>query len=265
MLALVDDERLAALAAGGSQHAFGELVQRHEARLLMVSRSVLRSDDDARDAVQNALLKAFRALQDGQLRGAPRPWLARIAHNEARSLARVRREFAPLDPEALGAAGDPHEVVLARERLATLVADVAALPERLRLPLLLRAEAGLSYDAIACNSGRRSAPPARRSATPARRSRPRPARARPTAPTSAGSSRVPTAGGTARAASAGICVPASPAVPGARTAGRSCCCRAAGCSGTSPSGSTRSSRRAAAVSPAPPVPARSWWRSRPVR
>ena len=221
MLALVDDERLAALAAGGSEHAFGELVQRHEARLLMVSRSVLRSDDDARDAVQNALLKAFRALQDGQLRGAPRPWLARIAHNEARSLARVRREFAPLDPDALGASGDPHEVVLAKERLATLVADVAALPDRLRLPLLLRAEAGLELRRDRAATRRRApARPARRSATPARRSRPTPARARPTARTSARSSPAPTAGATARAGCAGICAPASPARPGAPSGGR---------------------------------------------
>jgi RNA polymerase sigma factor (sigma-70 family) len=148
VIELADDDELALLAAGGSGHAFDVLVRRHEARLLMVSRSVLRSDADAQDAVQNALLKAFRALQDGQLRGSPRPWLARIAQNEARSLARVRREFAPLDPEALGAAGDPFEAIVMKERLTTLVADVAALPERLREPLLLRADGGLSYAEI---------------------------------------------------------------------------------------------------------------------
>ncbi|WP_028068087.1 sigma-70 family RNA polymerase sigma factor [Solirubrobacter soli] len=146
---LADDERLASLAAGGDERAFGLLAARHEARLLSVSRSVLRSDDDAGDAVQNALLKAFRALQAGQLRGEPRPWLARIAHNEARSLARGRREFAPLLADTLGVSGDPHELLVVRERWAALVDDVAALPERLRRPLLLRAEAGLPYAAIA--------------------------------------------------------------------------------------------------------------------
>ena len=150
---LADDERLASLAANGDEQAFGLLAARHEARLLNVSRSVLRSDDDARDAVQNALLKAYRALQAGQLRGEPRPWLARIAHNEARSLARGRREFEPLAEEFLGAGGDPHELVVLKEHWAALVADVAALPERLRRPLLLRAEAGLPYAAIALELG----------------------------------------------------------------------------------------------------------------
>ncbi|MDA0180222.1 sigma-70 family RNA polymerase sigma factor [Solirubrobacter phytolaccae] len=148
-----DDERLAALVAAGSEDAFDVLVRRHEARLLIVSRRVLRSDDDARDAVQNALIKAFGALRSGQLRGAPRPWLSRIAHHEACSLARVRREFAPLDVDALGGGGDPHDAVVVKERLATLVADVAALPDRLRAPLLLRAETGLTYDEIGRSLG----------------------------------------------------------------------------------------------------------------
>src|SRR5262249_17485396 len=94
-----------------------------------------------------------------QLRGAPRPWLARIAHNEARSLARVRREHVSLDAVGADVANgtDPAEAVLAKERLTLLAADVGALPERLRRPLLLRAGRGLSYRGVGAALGARPA------------------------------------------------------------------------------------------------------------
>jgi RNA polymerase sigma factor (sigma-70 family) len=162
VLRIADDDRLARLAAEGGEQAFAVLYRRHEARMLAVCRYVLRSDDDARDAVQNASIKAFRALQDGQLRGEPRPWLVRIAHNEARSLARARREHALLDPATAAVGADPEAALLAKERLALLAGDVGALPERLRRPLLLRADAGLSYREIGAALG--TAPGAARQA-----------------------------------------------------------------------------------------------------
>ena len=70
MLRIADDERLAKLAAAGSGSAFGALYRRHESRLLMQCRCILGNEEEARDALQNAMIKALAALQAGQLRGA---------------------------------------------------------------------------------------------------------------------------------------------------------------------------------------------------
>jgi RNA polymerase sigma-70 factor (ECF subfamily) len=80
----------------GEAGAFEELVRTTAPRLLAVARRLLRSEQDAQDAVQDAFLSAFRALAgfDGQCQLAT--WLHRIAVNAA--LMRLRR--ARRRPEA---------------------------------------------------------------------------------------------------------------------------------------------------------------------
>jgi RNA polymerase sigma-70 factor (ECF subfamily) len=73
----------------GDAAAFEELVRSAGPRLLAVTRRMLRNEEDARDAVQEAFLSAFRALAgfDGQCQLVT--WLHRIAVNAA--LMRLRR------------------------------------------------------------------------------------------------------------------------------------------------------------------------------
>ena len=59
---LSSDDRLARLAAGGRDDAFSALYERHQPALFAYSRAILRDDDDARDALQDAALKALTAL-----------------------------------------------------------------------------------------------------------------------------------------------------------------------------------------------------------
>ncbi len=94
--ALPDLEVIARVLAG--EPALFELVMRRYNRLLFrLARGVLRDDDEARDVVQEAYLRAYRSL--GQFRGPLgfKSWLAQIALNEAR--ARLRKPLLLVDDE----------------------------------------------------------------------------------------------------------------------------------------------------------------------
>ena len=84
-------------AARGDEAAFTALYQRHHQELYRYCRAILRNDDDARDALQSAMAKAFAALQHESRDFELRPWLFRIAHNEAVSRLRARRDAVGLD------------------------------------------------------------------------------------------------------------------------------------------------------------------------
>jgi DNA-directed RNA polymerase specialized sigma24 family protein len=75
------DERLARLAARGSQRAFAAVYERHHQALYRYCRSILRDDTDAQDALQSTFTRALSAIKRGQRSAPLRPWLFRIAHN----------------------------------------------------------------------------------------------------------------------------------------------------------------------------------------
>ena len=84
-----DEATLLARLRAGDETAYAELVRSHGGRLLAVCRRVLRDDEEARDALQEAFVHAFRAL--GGFHGDARlgTWLHRIAVNAC--LMRLRR------------------------------------------------------------------------------------------------------------------------------------------------------------------------------
>jgi RNA polymerase sigma-70 factor, ECF subfamily len=74
----------------GDEAAFEELVRANGGRLLAVARRLLRDDEDARDAVQQAFLSAFRALSTFHGQSLLSTWLHRIVVNEALMKLRSR-------------------------------------------------------------------------------------------------------------------------------------------------------------------------------
>src|SRR3954453_21235622 len=147
---LLSDERLLRLVAAGNPQAFGSIYARYHAPLYAYCRSIVRDPDDARDALQNTMLKALAALGRGQDRDLSlKPWLFRIAHNESITLLRKRRPSEPLTDAISPPVGSVDGEVVARERLTQLVSDLQALPERQRSALIMREVNGLSYDDIA--------------------------------------------------------------------------------------------------------------------
>jgi RNA polymerase sigma factor (sigma-70 family) len=152
-LSRLGDEALARRAATGSDGAFTALYERYHGPLLGYCRSILLNDEDAHDATQNALESALRSLARRKPGRPLRPWLYRIAHNEAINIVRRRRphtELTELDePTVPGPEVDSEH----RIRLAQLVDDLRGLPERQRGALVMRELSGLSYDDIAVALG----------------------------------------------------------------------------------------------------------------
>jgi RNA polymerase sigma-70 factor, ECF subfamily len=89
------DRDLIDAARGGDEQAFGDLVAAHRAELIAHCYRMLGSYHDAEDAVQDALLRAWRALPDFEGRSSVRSWLHAIVTNAAIDIARrrARREL----------------------------------------------------------------------------------------------------------------------------------------------------------------------------
>jgi RNA polymerase sigma factor (sigma-70 family) len=154
-LSNLGDELLARYAGRGSDRAFAALYERYHQPLYRYCRSILRDETDAQDALQSTFVGALQALKRDQRNAPLRPWLYRIAHNEAISLLRRRSRDASdeLDAESLGMATSVEQEVADRARWRSLVEDLSSLPERQRGALLLRELSGLSHEEIALTLG----------------------------------------------------------------------------------------------------------------
>jgi RNA polymerase sigma-70 factor (ECF subfamily) len=122
---------------------------------------VLRDRDAAQDAVQEAFLRVWRfrsAIPDGAGRKA---WLYRVVVNACVSRVRAETSRAGKDsgPEGLEAlpseAPEPEQLAERSQLAGDVLAALAALPEHLRIPLVLRFYAGLSEKEIATAIDRR--------------------------------------------------------------------------------------------------------------
>jgi RNA polymerase sigma factor (sigma-70 family) len=142
------DERLARRAADGDPKAFAAIYRRYHQDLYRFCLTIVRNPQDAQDALQNTMVKALRALPGETRRIQLRPWLYRVAHNEAIEVLRRRREGEELDPELAVATGGPSEAAATRERLRHLLDDLDELPGRQRSALVMRELAGLGFDEI---------------------------------------------------------------------------------------------------------------------
>jgi RNA polymerase sigma-70 factor (ECF subfamily) len=139
-----DESTLVARARRGEAAAYEELVRMHQAIAFRVALVNAGDRADAEEAVQDAFVKAYRAL--GRFReGAPfRPWLLRIVANEARNRRRSAGRRAGLALRAAGtaASGDaapsPEAAVLSDERRSELLGALGRLDERDREVLVHR-------------------------------------------------------------------------------------------------------------------------------
>ena len=146
-LRLRRESTLRSRAMRGDATAFAAVYERHHQALYRYCRSILRHEEDAQDALQSTMARAFAALQDERRDFDIKPWLFRIAHNEAISILRKRRATTELDD--IPVLTDLDDQVSEREELRLLQMDLADLPDRQRAALVLRELNGLSHAEIA--------------------------------------------------------------------------------------------------------------------
>ena len=104
----MNEAQLLKAARGGDERAFAELVEVHRGPLYAHCYQMLGSVHDADDAVQEALLKAWRALARFEARSSLRTWLYTIATNVCLRMIEQRPSPRVL-PMDYGPAADPHD------------------------------------------------------------------------------------------------------------------------------------------------------------
>ena len=154
-----DLSALVAEARAGDRQAFDELVQATYADMYTLAYRLTGNEEDARDVVQDAYLRAYRGLR--RFRGDARftTWMYRITANCASTqlAKRARSRHEPLDDDTplLDAAPDHDPEWRAasaydRDRVAEAVQE---LPPRLRAVIVLRDVYDLPHEAIAAELG----------------------------------------------------------------------------------------------------------------
>ena len=150
----VSDRIIIQRVLSGDVEAYARLVDRHYDRCARVAVRILGNREDAEEAIQDAFLRAFRALDSYEDRERFSAWLTRILVNQCRTvLARTRRR------EAVFLDVDPRELHLTAAGSAPdgpwpeLDHALATLPVDQREALVLKYADDLTYEEMARITG----------------------------------------------------------------------------------------------------------------
>jgi RNA polymerase sigma factor (sigma-70 family) len=145
---LTDADLVARVLVDDDQHAFGELVRRHQSPVRGLLRQLTRTDLAlADDLAQETFIRAYKHI--GSFRGEARfsTWLYRIAYNCFREDARRRKELVGINEEQWQAEADPKTVDPALKH--DLMHALSLLPLHERTAVVLCCQNGLSHDEAA--------------------------------------------------------------------------------------------------------------------
>jgi RNA polymerase sigma-70 factor (ECF subfamily) len=164
-LEATSDEEAIRRVLAGDREVFGVLVERYQGRAYRLALRVLRNEESARDAVQDAFLKAYGALSKFQGRSSFYTWLYRLVMNQCLDMKRRDKSErqvewedggvaetgagAPLPPEVDGVRFAPAASLMRQQLRQQLAEAIERLPDGPRETLILREVDGLSYVEIA--------------------------------------------------------------------------------------------------------------------
>jgi RNA polymerase sigma factor (sigma-70 family) len=151
LLRTQSDDRLVALAADGHDRAFEAIVERYRRPLQRYLRRLL-SEALAEDVLQATFVRAWQALRAGTDVRELRPWLYRIAHNQALNTLRAAGSALPAMAAELPAVSLEAEVER-REELRAALHGIEALPDRQRAALVAIAVADRAHADVAQELG----------------------------------------------------------------------------------------------------------------
>ncbi len=142
---LTDADLLARVVLDGDQHAFGELVRRHQSAVRGLLRQLVRADVElADDLSQETFIRAYKHIRSFRGEAKFSTWLYRIAYNVFRENARKRTELVGIDEEHLAGEADPQTVDAGLRH--DLMSALAQLPLPERTAVVLCCQNGLSHD-----------------------------------------------------------------------------------------------------------------------
>jgi RNA polymerase sigma factor (sigma-70 family) len=148
-LADLSDDELVARFRSGDDAPFDEIHRRYHRQLTAFARRILsRSGHDADDIVQDAFIRAYRGLRVTDRPMALRPWLYMIVRNRALDELRSPPRAGAYDDEFMLNAvptADAAQCAQERDEMRRLVAEIARLPERQRMALVMREFDGCSH------------------------------------------------------------------------------------------------------------------------
>lgn len=154
------DEELVASATAGDLESFNQLVARWERPIYALAYRTLGRDEDARDVVQEAFLRAYRGLRGFKGQAKFSSWLYRITLNLCRDWMRRERRApivaVPEGTDPIDLADDRaspvesvEDLVARREMSRAVARAMAELPEEQRAAILLKEYHGLTFQEIA--------------------------------------------------------------------------------------------------------------------
>ena len=160
------DRQLVERAQRGDKRAFELLVDKYQRRLGRLLSRFIRDPSEVEDVMQEAFIKAYRALPAFRGDSAFYTWLYRIGINTAKNYLAAMGRRAPtstdleaeeaeghVDGERLRDLNTPENLLLSREIADTVNSTIDSLPEELRTAIQLREMEGMSYEEIASIMG----------------------------------------------------------------------------------------------------------------
>lgn len=156
------DKRLVERVQHGDKKAFELLFSKYQRKLMRLVSRLVRDQAEAEDVVQEAFIKAYRALPQFRGDSAFYTWLYRIGINTAKNYLVTQGRRAPTstdadveeaetfdDGERLRDVNTPESMLATKQIAQTVNLAMEALPDELRMAISLREIEGLSYDEIA--------------------------------------------------------------------------------------------------------------------
>jgi RNA polymerase sigma-70 factor (ECF subfamily) len=148
------DDDLIALTLTGRGDAFGTLVARYERAVYHLAYRTLRETEEAKDAAQEAWIKAYRALASFRPGARFATWIFTICYRVCCDRLAKRKRFSGEEPpDFADPAAGPEGAFVAAEDATRLRAAIAALPEKYRVVITLFHLQGKQYDEIAAVLG----------------------------------------------------------------------------------------------------------------
>jgi RNA polymerase sigma-70 factor, ECF subfamily len=150
------DDQLVEQVRAGNTAAFGELVERHRGAVYRAALAALGNDADAEDIAQEALVLAYRRIDQFRGDASVRTWMVSIAWRL--SLSRRRRIWWKVNRTAVqetelhvlrDVAPSPEARMQSAQFVRTVQQEIRRLPPKLRDALLLTAAGDLTQDDIA--------------------------------------------------------------------------------------------------------------------